>query len=179
MAEISQKEKDFLKEVLDNIDGKIKESEDASKTLLSKMKESQKYMWESIYEMDNVEKSFARSQMEMLEGEQQEQIKQLVSLRASRKSPYFGSIDFDKGDEKLSYRIGLKGIKDGGTIYVVDWRAPFSELYYNFDVGEGYYFVGEDKVSGNITSKKQYKIEDGNLIFCLESNVKIDDSVLQ
>ncbi len=179
MAEISKEEKDYLQKVLKNIDTKIEEAEKSSDTLLSKMKENQKYMWESIYEMDNVEKSFARSQMEMLDEQQQEQIKQLVALRASRKSPYFGSIDFDKGDEKLSYRIGLKGIKDGGQIYVVDWRAPFSELYYNFDVGEGFYFVGEDKVSGNITSKKQYKIEDGNLIFCLESDVKIDDSILQ
>lgn len=179
MAEVSKLEKEFLEKVLKNIDTKIDEAEKASDVFLAKMKESQSYMWESIYEMDSAEKSFVKSQMEMLEGEQQEQIKQLVALRASRKSPYFGGITFDKGDEILSYRIGLKGIKDGGKIYVVDWRAPFSELYYNFDAGEGYYYVGDDKVTGNILSKKQYKIEDGKLIFALESSVKIDDSVLQ
>lgn len=179
MSAVSQKEKDFLQEVLKNIDAKIEQAEKTSDTFLSKMKESQKYMWESIYEMDNAEKSFVKSQMEMLEGEQQQQIKQLVSLRASRKNPYFGSIDFDKKDEILSYRIGLKGIKDGGKIYVVDWRAPFSELYYNFDAGKGYYYVGDEKVEGTILSKKQYKIEDGKLIYCIESDVKIDDSVLQ
>lgn len=179
MAEVSQKEKDFLEVVLKSIDEKIQHAEQSNAELFKKMKENQSYMWESIYEMDNVEKSFARSQMEMLEGEQKETINQLVALRASRKSPYFGSIDFDKGDEILSYRIGLKGIKDDKTVYVVDWRAPFSELYYNFDVGEGYYYVGDEKVSGNVLSKKQYKIENGELIFCLESNVKIDDSILQ
>lgn len=179
MAEVSQKEQNFLNKVLKSIDAKIEQAEEASKTFLSKMKESQKYMWESIYEMDNAEKSFVKSQMEMLEGEQQEQIKQIKVLRASRKSPYFGSIDFDKGDEILSYRIGLKGIKEGGEVYVVDWRAPFSELYYNFDAGEGFYFVGDEKVEGTILSKKQYKIEDGKLIYCIESDVKIDDKVLQ
>ncbi len=179
MAEVSKQENEFLQEVLGSIDKKIEEAESGSRELLSKMKESQAYMWESIYEMDNAEKSFVQSQMEMLDAEQKSKINQLIALRASKKSPYFGAIKFDKGDEILSYRIGLKGIKEEGTIYVVDWRAPFSELYYNFDVGEGYYFVGEDKVKGDILSKKQYKIEDGKIIFCLESDVKIDDSILQ
>lgn len=179
MAEVSQKEIDFLNEVLQKIDIKIENAEEQNKIFLDKMKEYQHYMWESIYEMDNAEKAFAQSQMEMLDNETKEKINQIVSLRASRKSPYFGSIDFQLPNEKLSYRIGLKGIKEDGKVYVVDWRAPFSELYYNFDVGEGYYYVGEDKVTGNITSKKQYKIEDGKLIFCLESNIKIDDSILQ
>lgn len=182
MGQIDEKEQQFLGEVIKIVEKKVEEFEESSKTLLSKMKESQSYMWESIYEMDNVEKSFARSQMEMLEGEQQQTISQLVSLRAALKSPYFGGIDFLKNDKEfLSYRIGLKGIKVGSKIYVVDWRAPFSELYYNFDVGPAYYFVGEgnDRVDGEIKSKRQYKIEDGKLVFALESNIKIDDSILQ
>ena len=179
MAKIDQKEIEFLNKVLVNIDDKIAKAENDNKVLFEKMKENQRYMWESIYEMDNAEKAFARSQMEMLDDESKEIINQIVSLKASRKSPYFGSIEFKTKNEHLNYRIGLKGIKDGGEVYVVDWRAPFSELYYNFDVGPGFYFVGEDKVTGDIKSKKQYKIEDGKLVFCLESDVKIDDSILQ
>lgn len=179
MAQVSVEEQKFLDEVLANIDKKIEKAEGDNKKLLERMKENQHYMWESIYEMDNAEKAFARSQMEMLDDESKEKINQIVSLRASRKSPYFGSIDFKLPNELLSYRIGLKGIKEDGKIYVVDWRAPFSELYYNFDVGKGYYYVGDDKVIGDILSKKQYKIEDGKMIFCLESNIKIDDSILQ
>lgn len=181
MAQVSQEEQKFLDEVLHNIDKKIEQAEADNKSLLDRMKENQHYMWESIYEMDNAEKAFARSQMEMLDDECKERINQIVSLRASRKSPYFGAIDFKIPNEVLSYRIGLKGIKEDGKIYVVDWRAPFSELYYNFDVGKGYYYVGEgnEKVEGEILSKKQYKIEDGKIVFCLESNIKIDDSILQ
>ena len=179
MAQVSIEEQKFLDEVLANIDKKIEQAEGDNKLLLEKMKENQHYMWESIYEMDNAEKAFARSQMEMLDDECKEKLNQIISLKASRKSPYFGSIDFKIPNELLSYRIGLKGIKEDGKIYVVDWRAPFSELYYNFDVGKGYYYVGDDKVTGDILSKKQYKIEDGKMIFCLESNIKIDDSILQ
>ena len=180
MAQISQTEQTFLNDVLKEIDQKIEKAENDNKQLIDRMKENQHYMWESIYEMDNAEKSFARSQMEMLDDECKEKINQIVSLRASKKSPYFGSIDFKTKNELLSYRIGLKGIKtDDGKVLVVDWRAPFSELYYNFDVGKGYYYVGDDMVVGDILSKKQYKIQDGKMEFCLESNVKIDDAVLQ
>lgn len=179
MEQIKQKEQEFLDNVLNKIDKKIEKAESDNKELMDKMKEFQHYMWENIYEMDGAEKAFASSQMEMLDSETKEKINQVTSLRASRKSPYFGSVEFKGPEGNLFYRIGLKGIIEDNVVYVVDWRAPFSELYYNFDVGPGHYYVGEDLVNGNILSKKQYKIENGKLVFCLESNVKIDDSILQ
>ena len=178
--QVNQEEIDYLNLVTQKIENKINETESTNKRLLESLKENMQYMWDSIYEMDNAERSFVKNQMAMLDETQQENIKELVSYRASLKSPYFGAIDFDSHQEGfLSYRIGLKGIKEDQTIYVVDWRAPFSELYYNFDVGPGYYITNEEKVTGNIKSKRQYKIEDGKIVFCIESDVKIDDSILQ
>lgn len=178
--EISQEEIDWLSMVTQKIENKIADTENANKRLLESLKENMAYMWDSIYEMDSAERSFVKNQMAMLDSTQQENIKELISYRASLKSPYFGAIDFNSNQEGfLSYRIGLKGIKEGTTIYVVDWRAPFSELYYNFDVGPAYYITNEEKVTGDIKSKRQYRIENGKLVFCLESNIKIDDSILQ
>lgn len=178
--EVSQKEIAFLEDVKSKVEQRIEETEKQNKKLLESMKENATYMWDSIYEMDSAERSFVKNQMAMLDATQQQNIKELVSYRASLKSPYFAGIDFDSDQEGfLSYRIGLKGIKDGTTIYVVDWRAPFSELYYNYDAGPAKYFAGLEDVTGTITSKKQYKIENGKIIFCLESNIKIDDSILQ
>ena len=74
MAEISQKEQEFLQEVLSKIDSKIEQAESDNKELLEKMKEYQHYMWESIYEMDNAEKAYASNQMEMLDNETKEKI---------------------------------------------------------------------------------------------------------
>ena len=178
--EISQEEIDWLSMVTKKIEDKIADTENANKRLLESLKENMAYMWDSIYEMDSAERSFVKNQMAMLDSTQQDNIKELISYRASLKSPYFGAIDFNSDQEGfLSYRIGLKGIKEGTTVYVVDWRAPFSELYYNFDVGPAHYITNEDKVTGDIKSKRQYRIENGKMVFCLESNVKIDDSILQ
>ena len=178
--EISQEEINWLNIVTQKIEEKIATTEQTNKRLLESLKDNMKYMWDSIYEMDSQEKAFVKNQMAMLDETQQENIKELMSYKASLKSPYFGAIDFDSNEEGfLSYKIGLKGIKDGSTIYVVDWRAPFSELYYNYDVGYGEYFTGLNKVTGNIKSKKQYKIENGKIIFCIESDIKIDDQILQ
>ena len=178
--EINVKELEYLDIVLEKIKEKINNAEDSNKKLLESIKDNMSYMWNSIYEMDNAEKSFVRNQMEMLDSTQQENIKELIAYKTALKSPYFGAIDFNSDQQGfLSYKIGLKGIKDGSIIYVVDWRAPFSELYYNFDVGYGEYQTEIGKVTGEIKSKKQYKIENGKMIFCLESNIKIDDSILQ
>lgn len=178
--EVSQKELDWLNLITQKIETKIKDTENANKKLLESIKDNMSYMWNSIYEMDSAERSFVKNQMAMLDENQQENLKQLISYRASLKSPYFGAIDFESKEKGfMSYRIGLKGIKEDTTIYVVDWRAPFSELYYNFDVGYGEYDTEVGKVTGDIKSKRQYKIENGKMIFCLESNIKIDDSILQ
>lgn len=179
--EISQSELDFLAMVTDIINKKITDTENANKKLLESLKENMSYMWDSIYEMDSAERAFVKNQMSMLDTTQQQNIKELVSYRASLKSPYFGGIDFvrDDSDEFLSYRIGLKGIKIDTNVYVVDWRAPFSELYYNFDVGEGYFITDGNKVTGDIKKKRQYKIENGKMVFALESDIKIDDNILQ
>ncbi len=177
---VSQEEINWLNIVTQKIEEKIAKTEQTNKRLLESLKDNMKYMWDSIYEMDSQEKAFVKNQMAMLDETQQENIKELMSYKASLKSPYFGAIDFDSNEEGfLSYKIGLKGIKDGSTIYVVDWRAPFSELYYNYDVGYGEYHTGLNKVTGNIKSKKQYKIENGKIIFCIESDIKIDDQILQ
>ena len=134
--EVSQQEIDWLASITQKIEKKIEDTESANKKLLESIKDNMAYMWNSIYEMDNAEKSFVKNQMEMLDETQQENLKELMSYRASLKSPYFGAIDFLNHKEGfMSYRIGLKGIKDGTTSYVLDWRAPFSERYYNFDVG--------------------------------------------
>lgn len=178
--QINQEEQNFLNFITDKITKKIKDTESANKNLLDDLKDNMRYMWDSIYEMDSAERSFVKNQMAMLDEAQQDNIKELVAYRASLKSPYFGAIDFkSNNNELLSYRIGLKGIKENETIYIVDWRAPFSELYYNFDKGPAYFMANEEKVEGEILHKKQYKIENGKLVFALESDIKIDDNVLQ
>ena len=89
--EISQEEINWLTMITQKIKSKIDETENANKRLLESLKENMAYMWDSIYEMDSAERSFVKNQMAMLDETQQENIKELVSYRASLKSPYFWS----------------------------------------------------------------------------------------
>ena len=97
-------------------------------------------------------------------------------------SPYFGRIDFlEKGDKKAEkYYIGISNlINDNYDILIYDWRAPVSSMFYDHEIGEASYECPEGIVDGKLTMKRQYKINNGKLEYMFDSNLKIDDEVLQ
>ncbi|MBM7869747.1 DNA helicase-2/ATP-dependent DNA helicase PcrA [Clostridium pascui] len=97
-------------------------------------------------------------------------------------SPYFGRIDFiEKGEEKAErYYIGISNlINDSYEFLIYDWRAPLSSMFYDYEIGEASYKCPEGIVDGRLTLKRQYKINDGKLEYMFDSNLKIDDEVLQ
>ena len=55
-------------------------------------------------------------------------------------SPYFGRFEFiEKGfSEKEQIYIGLYNLMDRNTgeVYVYDWRAPISSIFYRYELGE-------------------------------------------
>ena len=59
-----------------------------------------------------------------------------------------------------------------------DWRAPVSGLFYDYDKGSASYEAPSGVFEGEITSKWQYKIRNGKMIYEFESDVKIDDEIL-
>ncbi len=103
-------------------------------------------------------------------------------------SPYFGRVDFRYNDEDgipeeeaETYYIGLGNFSErpGALPLVYDWRAPVSSLFYDFDRGEASFEAPGGLMTGEITSKWQYKIKKGRMIYAFESDVKIDDEVLK
>ncbi|APM39809.1 RNA polymerase recycling motor HelD [Clostridium kluyveri] len=97
-------------------------------------------------------------------------------------SPYFGRIDFlEKGDKKAEKcYIGISNlINDNYDILIYDWRAPISSMFYDYEIGEASYECPEGIVDGRITLKRQYKINNGKIEYMFDSNLKIDDEVLQ
>ena len=96
------------------------------------------------------------------------------------KKPYFGRINFSfDGKPEQEYYIGLGHVQDNQDIFCYDWRAPVSSMYYDFDVGEAFYEVDDEKFYGEITLKRQYKIENGKLVYFLDTNETINDEILQ
>ena len=62
---------------------------------------------------------------------------------------------------------------------IYDWRAPVSGLFYDYDKGSASYTAPAGILHGEITSKWQYKIRRGKMIYEFESDVKIDDDILK
>jgi DNA helicase II / ATP-dependent DNA helicase PcrA len=97
-------------------------------------------------------------------------------------SPYFGRIDFCESGEERSekYYIGLSNlINDDFDFLVYDWRAPASSMFYDYEIGKAIYKCPEGAIDGELTLKRQYKINKGKLMYMFDSNLKIDDDILQ
>lgn len=97
-------------------------------------------------------------------------------------SPYFGRFDFvENGNDKPEkYYIGIANlINDNCDILVYDWRAPVSSMFYDYEIGEAGYKCPEGIINGKVTLKRQYKISNGKLEYMFDSNLKIDDEILQ
>ena len=97
-------------------------------------------------------------------------------------SPFFGRVDFryDGDDEPELFYIGIGNLSEraGSLPLVYDWRAPVSGLFYDYDKGSASYEAPSGVFEGEITSKWQYKIRNGKMIYEFESDVKIDDEIL-
>ena len=97
-------------------------------------------------------------------------------------SPFFGRVDFlyDGEEEPEIFYIGIGNFAEqaGKVPLVYDWRAPVSGLFYDFDKGPASYEAPLGEMTGEITSKWQYKIRRGQMVYQFESDVKIDDEIL-
>lgn len=108
-----------------------------------------------------------------------------VTLQKALASPYFGRIDFieDWAGETIPEQIyiGITTLTDRQTdeLLVYDWRAPVSGMYYDFERGKSWYQAPMGNVTGTITLKRQYKIIDGHIKYMFDSDLKIDDEILQ
>ncbi|MDF2884099.1 MAG: hypothetical protein K0R54_4665, partial [Clostridiaceae bacterium] len=97
-------------------------------------------------------------------------------------SPYFGRIDFlENGDRKPEkYYIGNSNLADDNYDFLIyDWRAPVSSMFYDYEIGKANYKCPEGIIQGEITLKRQYKISNGEIQYMFDSNLNIDDEILQ
>ncbi|MCR1897627.1 AAA family ATPase [Irregularibacter muris] len=97
-------------------------------------------------------------------------------------SPYFGRMDFlENGESRAEkYYIGISNlINDHYDFLVYDWRAPVCSMFYDYEIGEANYICPDGIIDGKLTLKRQYKINNGKLEYMFDSNLKIDDEILQ
>jgi DNA helicase-2/ATP-dependent DNA helicase PcrA len=107
----------------------------------------------------------------------------LNRLEKMYQNPYFGRIDFIEQDEENTEQIyiGIYNLSSNNTsdILVYDWRTPIASMFYDYEVGSCSYSCPAGLISGQMSLKRQYKIENQNMIYMFDSSLRINDEMLQ
>ena len=96
-------------------------------------------------------------------------------------NPFFARVDFIEqgGDGPEKIVIGLYSVKDErGELLVHDWRAPVASLYYDAMPGPAAYNSPSGRIAGQLTLKRQYRMEEGKLVYYVDTQLSIDDALL-
>ncbi|WP_125572093.1 RNA polymerase recycling motor HelD [Lacticaseibacillus songhuajiangensis] len=94
-------------------------------------------------------------------------------------APYFGRIDIDDGERETLY-IGTGSLQDAdGQFLVYDWRAPIASIYYNGVLGNVSYDAPAGKQTVDLVRKRQFRIEDGQIVHMFDVSETIGDEMLQ
>lgn len=147
------------------------------------IQEDANYIWSNKSDMDGVETAANRMAVQELMSVHAQTIAEKERLARLIFSPYFGRIDFQAEDETAlqPYYIGMYTFSEeaGGKIIIYDWRAPVSSIFYDFEHGPVHYLAPIGQISGEMSLKRQYKIRDSQMEYMLNSDIQIDDEILQ
>lgn len=139
------------------------------------------YFTDSFYDSNTDEYIITNRQIEDFENANEKLSTENQRLLKQKKSPYFGRIDFRAADAANAekFYVGLGAIQnESGQNIVYDWRADVCSLFYDASVGAAAYTCPDGVIEGNLSLKRQYKIENSKLSYYINSNLVIDDEIL-
>ena len=180
-------EQSYLEQVEQYIDKRILVLEGKKEELRRDISVGRKEMWENgrhgVNDFDDVVDIYLHSEgIGADEKRYVETLKELQHLEAMKNSPYFARIDVKESGypQEDAIYIGAVGLKDDKTynMYVCDWRAPVSSLFYGFDVGKAWYEVDEHRIDVELTRKRQIQIANGELENIYDTNSSMHDAIL-
>ena len=166
------KVKKVAKTLIDEIDVKITKEK-------QEIFELKKYIWNDCKSLSELEYGNLLNDTDAKVEITNEKIKKVFKYEKILDKAYFGRIDFKLPDETINVYIGLYGLNNENENYIFDWRAPISSLFYDYTMGKAGYEAPMGMVVGEITLRRQYKIEKGKLKRIVENDINIDDEVLQ
>ena len=175
----------FLKKVTESLQQKIEELDLDLSAGQQEIKNMHEYYWENYTEMDEYGYENYDNQQALLHQAHANQEKLLKRQRLTKMldSPFFGRVDFRYEDEEEAetFYIGIGNFAPNAGMrpLIYDWRAPVSGLFYDYDKGPAAYDAPAGRMEGEVTSKWQYKIQNGRMIYGFESDTKIDDEILK
>ncbi len=189
MSSCSGNEREIEEKHLEKVINKIKEKMQLVESDIEyNSEEIQKmndYYWESYTEFDEYGYENYDNKQNMLNkvNEKADRIREHYRYKKMVNSPYFARVDFtyEGENEPERYYIGIGSFaeKSSDIPLIFDWRAPVSGLFYDFDKGIGSFEAPAGTMTGEINSKRQYKITNGKFVYFFESEINIDDDVLK
>jgi DNA helicase-2/ATP-dependent DNA helicase PcrA len=145
--------------------------------------ESKKYVYANRDQLDPAERAANIVEISLSIDKGESAVVKRSRLQKLAQVPYFGRVDFSPDDrmEGHAYYIGIHSFSDetGQDNEIYDWRSPVASLFYDYNVGRALYMAPEGEVEGNIDLKRQYRIRQGVMEYMIESNININDEVLQ
>ena len=171
---ILSKVRKLLGETLEDLGGDVFQDEED-------FTEFKKMLWENASSFDKGE----MSQVMAATSQEAERIlqkrKYFKRLNQIKNKPYFASIVFKDEYHKIwNIYISLTYLKDDNFNNILyDWRSPICSLFYDYEVGPCSYVALGGEYKGELKRKRQYKIENGNLLGIFDNSLNINDEVLQ
>jgi len=175
-----------LEKTLAFISARLKNKLAEKEYLIHQQKDINKDMWEEVRAMKDLESiSDFMQYIGLLKQNiswSKQTMKDIIRLDRQLSSPYFGRIDFSQaGSNPQTIYIGINSLTDEDTmeILVHDWRAPVCSMFYDSETGPASYLCPAGRISGELTLKRQYKIEGGRLVYFFDSSLAIGDEMLR
>ena len=175
----------FLEDIEIKLEKRLEEIRQSLSDGQKEIDNMQEYYWENYTEMDEYGYEDYDNQQALLHQVNANNEKLQLKHRFEKMldAPFFGRVDFmyDGDDEPEPFYIGIGNFaeKNGMQPLIYDWRAPVSSLFYDYDKGPANYEAPAGRLDGEILSKWQFKIQNGELVYAFESDTKIDDDILK
>jgi len=178
-----QKEQNYLSDLLTKVDQRLSEINEAIQGKQDEIAEMHQHMQDHKRDMDFLEKNAMREVIRNYSLQGTHSVENSKRLTRLKDTAFFGRIDFleNTKEKPNNIYIGVHNFQDTKSKknLVLDWRAPISSLFYDFELGEAFYKVNETKTEGAIVLRRQFKIRNGEMEYMLDTDITIHDEVLQ
>lgn len=174
-------ELEHLDHTLKRIDTALTEAKEDVLRLDQEYRDAKRYMAEYRNEMDSHEKLQNERLSDQTDRTGAFSVEVREKLKKLKESPYFARIDFvsDGEEEADTFYIGRFGFTHGREKLIYDWRAPISGMFYDFGLGRAGFEAPVGWIEGELTRKRQFKIQNGIMEYAIESSTNVQDEVLQ
>ncbi|QQE78332.1 RNA polymerase recycling motor HelD [Alicyclobacillus sp. SO9] len=187
-----QVEQERLRYVVEKVKGKIVALEPKVSGLAQQVTDIRKHFWEEVTVNTSTPEDFEETfysinQQHAVLAERERGhgllMKQWNDLNRLLPSPYFGRIDFHEDGLNATEQvyIGVSSFieEDGLDFLVYDWRTPIANMYYDGSPGAAFYDAPSGRISGKMELKRQYQIQNGQLLHMFDASLTIGDELLQ